>query len=201
LYDRKKYTLAACLFFAVLHGVSAGDGFQFFEHFEIVWNVGSYNGVMVFPLTEDYHLTEDYYYEMQLSALDVSLEHKKTNIGVTWSLLKYRQTFLTDVMSNELAVFFINPALYWYFLDLKNIKLGAFVSVNYLNLDIDSSFNEQAIIFGIDKPLLCSGIRFIWNTGYRGFALSPIQRIGTDVGYRYFGGHSLYFTVTLYIVP
>jgi hypothetical protein len=87
-------------------------------------------------------------------------------------------------------LYFLNGNLYWNPLDMKNIILGPFASINYLNVENMSKFHTDEYIFS-------TGLRFLLRT-FLNEGAQPFEIIGSEIGYRNISGkHSFYFNVNL----
>jgi hypothetical protein len=159
------------------------------------WNIGSFGWGMNFNQKNNTH-------ELSMSLLNIFLEHKNTNIGMEFNLLKYwipinaqvgytnsQGAYINTQQGGHQRLNFINLNMYWNPFELKNIILGPFVSINYLTLNNWSKFE-------FDNAIVSSGLRFhLMANKY------PFQIIGGEVGYRnIYGNHNFYFNINVDIL-
>jgi hypothetical protein len=151
--------------------------------FEFKLNYGSFGGGMnVF--------SNEYDFELSVGLINFFIEHDKTNIGLEITPFKYMANYSVNRQEWNQNLYFLNGNLYWNPFNMKNIILGPFVSMNYLNVENWSRFHANEYIFS-------AGLRFLLRTYIKSWK-QPFQIIGSEIGYRNISGkHSFYFNVNL----
>ena len=178
-----KKLIAGLFFTIIVFNAHAEKSVDFY------WNFGNVG------LGINYSGKTDDNIELTVSAINVTFEHKGTNIGLEFNPIKYWYLFK---FQNEVAAqgnggtfSFINTNIYWDFVKRYSILLGPFMAINYLYVDTSSGFNAHEYI-------LSGGLRFSYRPKYSFFGYSTSQVLNAEIGYRnIMGKNKFYFSINI----
>jgi hypothetical protein len=155
------------------------------DDFKFFWNFGSFSGGVNFSLHNDY------YFELQMSAGNLFLEHNYTHIGIEINPVQFMWYYIINDRQWIQNIHFLNVNVYWNPLHFENIILGPFIAINTLTQNNNN-------VFVWDHSIVSTGLRFFWGSPPEKDYRLSFQYIGAEIGYRNDASkHSFYVTVSI----
>jgi len=181
-----KGIMMGIFFVIIIPNVSAEYIFDFY------WNFGNIG------LGMNYLSENDDNIELTVSLMNLTFEHKDTNIGIEFTPIRYWHLFKfqNDVETKEnVGKFsFINTNIYWDLVENYSILLGPFISINYMFINTSTGININEYIFS-------GGLRFSYKPKYSLFRYNTSQILNSEIGYRnILGKNKFYFSINVDII-
>ncbi|MDR0474825.1 MAG: hypothetical protein LBH43_14270 [Treponema sp.] len=182
-----KRIMAGIFFVMIIFNVSAENIFDF------CWGFGNIG------LGMNYSSENNDNIEFTVSIINITFEHKDTNIGIEINPIKYWYLFEfqnePETTENGGKFSFINTNIYWDLIENYSILLGPFMSINYMFINTSTGLNMNEYIFsgGLRFSFKLKDIRYPENYNS--------QIISSEIGYRnIMGKNKLYFSINVDII-
>ena len=160
--------------------------------FDFYWNFGNIGFGMNYSSKNNANI------ELTVSVINLTFEHKDTNIGIEfnpikyWYLFEFQNEFKTKENGEKFS--FVNTNMYWDLIKNYNILLGPFMSINYMFVNTSTGINMNEYIFS-------GGLRFSYKSKYSFFGYNTSQLLNSEIGYRnIMGKNKFHFSVNVDII-